>query len=81
MRLYDETGRSAGTARSDTELMIDAYTGEFAEFASAIQEGRRPSVGGDDAWAAFAIAQACIESIRTGNRTPVTQGRTQGSRS
>lgn len=74
MRLYDESGRSASTSRGDTELMIDAYTGEFAEFATAIQESRRPSVGGDDAWAAFAIAQACIESIQSGARTPVSHG-------
>ena len=74
MRLYDASGRSATTARGDTELLIDAYTGEFAEFVGAIQESRRPSVGGDDAWAAFAIAEACIESIQSGTRVPVAQG-------
>lgn len=73
MRLYDESGRTASTAREDIELLVDSYSGEFTEFATAIQDGRKPSVGGDDAWAAFAIAQACIESIRTGARVAVAQ--------
>jgi myo-inositol 2-dehydrogenase/D-chiro-inositol 1-dehydrogenase len=74
MRLYDESGRSAATARGDVELMIDAYTGEFAEFASAILERRTPYVTGDDARAAFAIAQACIESYQSGARASVDKG-------
>ncbi len=71
MRLHDATGRVAATAHGDVELMIDAYTGEFAEFATAIIEGRAPSVTGDDARAAFAIAQACIESYQSGGRADV----------
>jgi myo-inositol 2-dehydrogenase/D-chiro-inositol 1-dehydrogenase len=71
MRLFDASGRSAATARGDVELMIDAYTGEFVEFASAVREGRTPSVTGDDARAAFAIAQACIESYESGARAAV----------
>lgn len=74
MRLFDASGRSAMTARGDVELMIDAYTGEFTEFASAVQEGRSPSVTGEDARAAFAIAAACIESYGTGARATVDQG-------
>ncbi|MGD9960620.1 Gfo/Idh/MocA family oxidoreductase [Nocardioides sp.] len=76
MRLYDASGRSAATSRHDTELMLDAYAGEFTEFARSIQEGRAPSVGGAEAWAAFAIAEACIESMKTGARTPVAPGET-----
>ncbi len=74
LRLYDESGRSARLAGSDTELLIDAYTGELSAFAGAVRDGRPAAVGGDDAWAAFAIAQACIESIRSGARVAV-QGR------
>ncbi len=74
MRLHDSSGRIAGTARSDTDLLLDAYTGEFAEFATAVRQGRPPSVGGADAWAAFAIAQACIESVETGARAVVSSG-------
>ena len=73
MRLHDATGRLAATAHGDIELMIDAYTGEFAEFAAAVIEGRMPSVTGDDARAAFAIAQACIESYQSGARAEVVR--------
>lgn len=68
MRLFVASGRSAQIAQSDTELMLDAYTAEFTEFADAIQHCRPPSVTGGDARAAFAIAQACIESFTTGMR-------------
>ena len=71
MRLHDATGRVASTAHSDVELMVDAYTGELAAFVSAALEGRRPVVTGDDAFAAFAVAQACIESMTTGGRATV----------
>lgn len=71
LRLHNAAGRVARTSHSDTDLLIDAYTGEFNEFASAILEGREATVGGDDAFAAFAIAQACIHSMETGNRTLV----------
>ena len=71
MRLYDESGRSTTIAHGDTELMIDAYTAELTEFASAVQDDRKAAVGGDEAWEAFAIAQACIGSIETGTRVAV----------
>lgn len=74
MRLFDVAGQSALTARGDTELMIDAYTAEFVEFADSVREDRASSVTGDDARAAFAIAQACIESCRSGLRTAVDSG-------
>jgi myo-inositol 2-dehydrogenase/D-chiro-inositol 1-dehydrogenase len=72
-RLHDGAGRSAFTARSDTELLIDSYTGELAEFCRAVQEKRPPSVTGDDAWAAYAIAQACIDSVTSGGRAAVAR--------
>ena len=71
MRLYDDAGRSATTARGDTELLIDAYSGEFAEFAHAVQRGPRALRRRRRRLAAFAIAQACIESIQTGARVAV----------
>ena len=74
MRLFDVAGQSASTARGDIELMLDAYTAEFAEFAEAVRDGRSPSVTGDDAYAAFAIAQACIESYTSGLRTAIEPG-------
>ena len=71
MRLHDAAGRLASTARSDTDLLRDAYLGEFGEFVAAIEQGRAPSVGADEAWAAFAIAEAAIESCPTsGPRSP-----------
>lgn len=71
LRVHDAAGRRARTARSDVELLIDAYTGELAEFCHAVQEGRAPSVGADDAFWAFAVAQASIESVHTGARVRV----------
>jgi myo-inositol 2-dehydrogenase / D-chiro-inositol 1-dehydrogenase len=71
MRLHDASGRVAATAHGDVELLIDAYTGELAEFATAVRAGRAPSVTGEDALAAFAIAQACIDSHRSGSRVEV----------
>lgn len=71
LRLHTAAGRLARTARSDVELLLDAYTAELAEFCHAVQEGRAPSVGADDAFAAFAIAQACIDSVETGARVAV----------
>lgn len=72
LRLHDARGRLATTSHSDTELLAAAYTGELTEFANAVREGRPPSVTGDDALAAFAIAEACIESVTTGARAIVT---------
>ena len=80
MRLSDSSGRWAATARGDVELLRDSYLGEFSEFGRAVLEGRAPSVSGDDAWAAFAVAEACIESHRTGGRVAVTR-RPVGERS
>lgn len=71
MRLHDAAGRSAATSHSDVDLLIDAYTGELAEFAAAIAGARAPSVGGDEAFAAYAIAQACIDSMTSGTRAEV----------
>jgi myo-inositol 2-dehydrogenase/D-chiro-inositol 1-dehydrogenase len=71
LRVHDVDGRSAATARGDVELMGDAYTEELAAFARAVQKTEPAMVGGDDAWAAFAVAQACIDSMTTGSRAVV----------
>jgi myo-inositol 2-dehydrogenase/D-chiro-inositol 1-dehydrogenase len=71
MLLHDAGGRTAATSRSDVELLRDAYAAELAEFAQAVQQGRRAAVTGDDAFAAFAVAEAAIESARTGTRATV----------
>jgi myo-inositol 2-dehydrogenase / D-chiro-inositol 1-dehydrogenase len=41
-QVFTSSGWSTDTVRSDTELMRDAYTGEFVEFAAAIRECRKP---------------------------------------
>jgi myo-inositol 2-dehydrogenase / D-chiro-inositol 1-dehydrogenase len=64
-QVFTSSGWSTDTVRSDTELMRDAYTGEFVEFAAAIREGRKPSVTGVDARRALAVELACIESMQT----------------
>ncbi len=63
--LSDARGRHAETPRGDVELFLDAYTAEFVEFTDAVREGRLPSVTGNDARRALAVALACIESART----------------
>jgi myo-inositol 2-dehydrogenase / D-chiro-inositol 1-dehydrogenase len=64
-QVFTSSGWSTDTVRSDTELMRDAYTGEFVEFAAAIRECRKPSATGFDAQRALAVALACIESVQT----------------
>jgi inositol 2-dehydrogenase len=47
-----------------TELFQQAYQLELEEFASAIRDDRSPAVTGEDALAAFILAQACDRSRR-----------------
>jgi myo-inositol 2-dehydrogenase/D-chiro-inositol 1-dehydrogenase len=49
-----------------TERFPDAYALELESFATAILEGRPPAVTGEDALAAFVLAQACERSFREG---------------
>ncbi len=65
MRLFTDGGLAQDTARSDVELLIEAYAGELAEFVSAAREGRPSLVTGGDARRALAVALACIESVQT----------------
>ncbi|KAA1423505.1 dehydrogenase [Mumia zhuanghuii] len=71
MRLHDASGRLARTSHSDVALLADAYAAEFHEFVDAVREGRTPAVTGDDARAAFAVAEACIASVQSGARAAV----------
>jgi myo-inositol 2-dehydrogenase/D-chiro-inositol 1-dehydrogenase len=71
MRLHDARGRGAATTHSDVDRFGGAYAAEFSEFATAVREERPAAVSGDDAFAAFAVAQACIESMEIGTRVPV----------
>jgi myo-inositol 2-dehydrogenase/D-chiro-inositol 1-dehydrogenase len=59
-------GRAVETARSDQELLADAYVAELAAFVDAVRRGAPPPVGGEDARAALAIALAAAESVRAG---------------
>ena len=51
--------------RLNTELFADAYTAQFAHFASSVLAGTEPSVTGTDARIALEIALAARESIET----------------
>jgi myo-inositol 2-dehydrogenase / D-chiro-inositol 1-dehydrogenase len=51
--------------RVNTELFADAYTAQFAHFASHVLAGTEPSVTGVDARIALEIALAARESIET----------------
>jgi myo-inositol 2-dehydrogenase / D-chiro-inositol 1-dehydrogenase len=63
MILRDRDGLHQETARGDVELLLDAYTGEFVEFVTAVRDKREPSVTGRDARRALAISLACIDSF------------------
>jgi myo-inositol 2-dehydrogenase/D-chiro-inositol 1-dehydrogenase len=76
--LRDRHGLHQETARSDVELMLDAYTAEFVEFVAAVREKRRPSVTGRDARRALAVALAAIASFQ--QNAPVTIDNAAGSR-
>jgi myo-inositol 2-dehydrogenase / D-chiro-inositol 1-dehydrogenase len=70
MTRYTKDGAVQATARRDTDLFLDAYVAEFAEFAAAVRAGRAPYVTGSDAREALSVALACIESVT--KNTPVT---------
>ena len=59
-------GRAVETARSDQELLREAYVAELAAFADAVRSGTTAPVGGEDARAALAIALAAAASVRSG---------------
>jgi myo-inositol 2-dehydrogenase/D-chiro-inositol 1-dehydrogenase len=60
------TGRTVETARSDQELLGEAYVAELAAFVAAVRDGGPAPVGGEDARAALVIALAAAASVREG---------------
>jgi len=62
---FTSAGRHVDTVRGDVELLRDAYTAEFVEFANAVREDRTPIVTGEDARRALVVALASIESVNT----------------
>ncbi len=64
LRLSDASGRQADTARSDVELLRDAYVGEFVHFVDCVRTGTTPSPTVADARRALAVALACVESYQ-----------------
>ncbi len=54
-----------------TERYPTAYLLELEDFAAAIRDDREPAVTGNDALAAFGLAQACDRSFREGSTVVV----------
>lgn len=75
MEHWDGGGVRGLTARGDTELLADAYTGEFRAFCAAVAGDTSPVVTGEDARAALAVALACIDAVSTGTTVGVATGR------
>ncbi|WP_104663906.1 inositol 2-dehydrogenase [Ensifer adhaerens] len=48
-----------------------SYAGEIAEFISALNQGREPATTGEDGVMALKLANACVESVRTGKRVAI----------
>jgi myo-inositol 2-dehydrogenase / D-chiro-inositol 1-dehydrogenase len=66
-------GRAIDTARSDQELLADAYIAELAAFTEVVRSGMPVPVGGEDARAALVIALAAAESVRAGRPVRVEE--------
>jgi inositol 2-dehydrogenase len=56
------------------ELFEDAYRLELEDFARSILDDRPPRVTGDDALAAFLLAEACDRSLREGRTVRLEEG-------
>ncbi|MGW7541015.1 Gfo/Idh/MocA family oxidoreductase [Streptomyces sp. NPDC054770] len=70
---YGPDGISADCTTYDQDLFRDAYVAELADFAEAVRTGRTPSVTGEDARAALAVALAAVESVTTGGPVRVAR--------
>ncbi len=70
------SGRTVETARSDQELLAEAYVAELAAFVEAVRSGTPAVVGGEDARVALRIALAAAGSVRSGR--PVRIGELTG---
>lgn len=67
LTLLGAEGIRIETSRSDTELLQDSYRAEFASFVEAVRTGVVTAATGADARAAFAVAEAAIASMKSGN--------------
>lgn len=70
---YGPSGIQQATARSDTQLLRDAYRGEFVEFVRAVSTNTPPSVTGRDARTALSIAQAAMRSADCGAAVTIAE--------
>ena len=73
MQHWTAQGVSRHTVRSDTDLMHEAYVGEFEAFCATVRHGAPVPVGGADARAAFEIALAAIASVEQGRPVRVAE--------
>jgi len=73
LQTWTGTGAARNTARSDTELMHDAYVGEFLAFCDVVRHGAPVLVGGAEARAALEIALAAIASVGQGRSVRVDE--------
>jgi myo-inositol 2-dehydrogenase/D-chiro-inositol 1-dehydrogenase len=62
MTYYGPDGIGIDTARRDTDLLRNAYLGEFVAFVDAIRTGTAAPVTGADARTALSIALAAVDS-------------------
>jgi inositol 2-dehydrogenase len=62
-----------------TERYPDAYLLELEDFAAAIRDDRAPAITGDDALAAFVLAEACGHSFRDGRPVRLVHERVDSS--
>ncbi len=63
---YGRDGVVSGAWQRNIDLFHDAYVAELAAFAICVRRGGTPSVTGEDARAALAIALAAIRSAESG---------------
>jgi myo-inositol 2-dehydrogenase / D-chiro-inositol 1-dehydrogenase len=72
--LSTASGRTMDTVRGDVELFADAYTAELSAFADAVRTGTTPTVTGEDARRALAVALAAVASVESGAPVDVSTG-------
>jgi len=73
MTAYTAAGISIDTSRLDSDLLRDAYRGEFEAFANAVRSGGPSPVPGQAAKLALTIALASIKSVEEGRGVLVSE--------
>ncbi|MFV0463628.1 MAG: Gfo/Idh/MocA family oxidoreductase [Nostocoides sp.] len=74
---WDADGMNRRTARSDTDLLHEAYVAEFDAFCAAVAGDAEVRVGGQQALAAFEVALAAWRSADEGRRVPLAEVRAE----